>query len=213
MLLAQNQSPPTTENSGWRGRQYDPNGGVKLGAPGTIPKWKGSRGTKGYGCFYCGGKDHFIPECEEMKEDVKNGLVKMNPDGKLRLSDGSFIPNVPNTVTIKEKVMKYYAKRQTQYYLGYDEDEGIPSSSVAEAMVQSLNVGEDPVQRRARLEREVDLKAREEALELKEIKLEREERKKEQNSKAPRTAHVLEILEQLTDEDLAAIKAVKSDFQ
>jgi len=146
------QGQASTENPGWRGKQYDPNSGVKLGMPGGMPKWGGnSKGSEGYGCFYCGGKDHFIPECEEMKEDVKNGLVKMNADGKLRLSDGSFIPNIPSQGTIKEKVMRHYASLPT-----------------TRPTAQLLNTSEDPVSRRARLERELELKEREEALELRE---------------------------------------------
>ena len=140
------QGQASTANPGWRGKQYDPNSGVKLGMPGGMLKWGGnSKGSKGYSCFYCGGKDHFIPECEEMKEDVKNGLVKMNVDGKLQLSDRSFIPNIPSQVTIKEKVMRHYAKKQSQYYLGYEEDDQVPSLPITRPTVQLLNTSEDPV--------------------------------------------------------------------
>jgi hypothetical protein len=62
------------------------------------------------------------------------------------------------------------------------------------------------------LELELDLKEREEALELKQWKLEREEKKKEHANKTTRAAHVLDMLEQLTDEEITALKLSRSDF-
>jgi len=131
----------------------------------------------------------------------------------LRLGDGSYIPNAPNAVTIKEKVERHYAKKQSQFYLGYDDEGDAPSSSVPKTPSQYIGVSEDPARRRARLELELDLKEREEALELKQLKLEREEKKKEQNGKAStRAAHVLDLLEQVTDEDIAALRSSGSGF-
>jgi hypothetical protein len=214
-LLAQTQG-----NGGLRKEmapQYDPKSGVKLGTPGTIPKWggNGNVGRPAGSCFYCGSRDHFVgPECEEMQEDIRNGLVKTNVDGKIRLSDGSYIPNMPNTTTIRERVEKHYAKKMTQFYCGNEEDEHAPNVVVPKLPAQFANIAEDPSRRRARLEHELDLKEREEALELRQLKLERGEKKKlEQSGKANRAAHVLEMLEQLTDDEIAAVKASKSGFQ
>jgi hypothetical protein len=62
------------------------------------------------------------------------------------------------------------------------------------------------------LKAELDLRKREEALELKQKMLEQGERKSEQASGSTRAATVLELLGQLSDEDVAAIKAAKSNF-
>lgn len=217
-LLAQAQGNVNTGPRRETVPQYDPKNGVKLGIPGTIPKWGGSGGsnTRASGnCFYCGSREHFVgPECEEMQEDIKNGLVKTNAEGKIRLSDGSYIPNMPNTTTIRERVEKHYAKKLNQFYCGNEEEEHAPNNVVPKPPIQFTNILEDPSKRKARLEYELDLKEREEALELKQLKLEREERKKlEQSGKTTRAAHVLDMLEQLTEEDIAAVKASKAGFQ
>jgi hypothetical protein len=193
-------------------KQYDPSSGIKLGAPGTVPKWGGSSGKSNDTCFYCGGRNHFIPDCEEMKEDVKSGKVQVNVEGKLRLSDGSYIPNIPGAATIKERIERHYAKKLNQFYCGNDEPEDAPITSLR-TPAQYSNVIEDPARRRVRLEYELDLKEREDALELRKIKLEREERRKEeQNNKTTRAAHVLDMLEQLTEEEIVTIKSSKPGF-
>jgi hypothetical protein len=208
-LLAQ---VPGSGGPGPRARQYDPGNGIKLGQPGSIPKWGSSGRTHNDGCFYCGGKDHFVPDCEEMKDDVRAGKVKLNAEGKLRLNDGSYIPNIPGVSTIKERVERAQAKKLNQFYCG-NEDDNEPSSLGSKIPAQYLNLAmEDPVRRKARLELELDLKEREEALELKQLKLEREEKKKEHTNKTTRAAHVLDMLEQLTDKEIAALKSSRSDF-
>jgi hypothetical protein len=147
-----------------------------------------------------------------MKEDVRAGTVKLNAEGKLRLSDGSYIPNIPGTTTIKERVEKSYARKLNQFYCGNEEDNDAPSLPVPKFPAQYANLMEDPARRKARLEHELDLKEREDALELKQLKLEREEKKKEQSGKPSRAAQVLDILEQLTEEEIAAVKSSKSGF-
>jgi hypothetical protein len=213
-LLSQVQSNASnTVNTGWRSKQYDPSSGVKLGTPGTMPKWgSGSRLGDGSGCFYCSGLDHMMgSSCEEMMAAIKAGWVKLNAEGKLRLGDGSYIPSVPNAANIKERVEKFYAKRQSQYYLGDEEEDDAPSLSINRTPVKTL--AEDPARRRARLEYELDLKEREEAIELKQLKIERDEKRKEGANRATRAAQVLEMIEQLTEEELAAVKTVKPDFR
>lgn len=209
ILLAQGQSSTNGKRDGVK--QYDPNSGIKLGTPGSIPKWGGSgRSSQLSKCYYCGG-DHFVPECDEAKEDVKSGLVKWNAEGKLRLSDGSYIPNFPNTTLIKERVERYYAKKQSQYYLGNEEEDDARGLPISKIPASYISTAEDPVRRRARLEQELDLKEREDALILKQLKLERDKRKKDP-SKLTRTAQVLEMLDQLTEDELATIKGTKSGF-
>ena len=55
-------------------KPYDPNSGVVLGQLGTTPKW-GKSVVKDRGCFYCDWRDHFMPECNDVQEDLKKGLV------------------------------------------------------------------------------------------------------------------------------------------
>ena len=134
-------------------------------------------------------------------------------NGKLRLGDGSQIPGYPSNGTIKERVKKHYAKQHAQFHFGeYETEEDLIGAAVPRMATQYVNVLESPDKRRARLEYELDLKEKEEALELRKLKLEREEKRLEQNGKNTRAAHVLDLLDNLTDEDLAAIKSAKSGF-
>ena len=64
----------------------------------------------------------------------------------------------------------------------------------------------------ARLEAELELRKREEALELRKRKLELEEKKLEQSSGAPRATNLLDVLGQLTEEEVAAVLAARSGF-
>ena len=118
--------------------------------------------------------------CEEMLTVIKAGLVKLSAEGKLRLSDGSYIPNFPNAINIKDRVEKYYAKKQSQFLLGKEDEENVPKSLMKSWGISTV---EDSVSRKALLKYELDLKEQEEALELKQLKLEQEERHKEQNNK------------------------------
>ena len=82
--------------------------------------------------------------------------------------------------------------------------------SVPKITTQYVNIVESAEKCRARLEHEVDLK--EEALELRKLKLEREEKRLEQSGKTSHTAHMLDLLDQLNDEELLAIKTAKLGF-
>ena len=109
--------------------QYSPNSGIKLGQPGTIPRWGFNANWKSnfmdHNCFYCGGKNHYIPECDELKNDLKTGYVKLSNDGKIRNGDGGYIPSAPNETPIKERIEKLKMWKQNQFYCGYDESEYI----------------------------------------------------------------------------------------
>lgn len=100
----------------------------------------------------------------------------------MRLRDGSYIPNMPAGGTFKEKVDRHYSKRPSQYYYGgYEEDDPVPSSTT-QFPAQFLNVAKDPERQHARLEKELDLREKEDALELKKLELKRKEKKLEQAS-------------------------------
>lgn len=163
-------------------------------------------------CFYCGRLGHFQADCDELKDQVRSGNLKVNPEGKLRLRDGSFIPNYPVNATLKEKVERHYARKPSQYFYGaYEDSDPIPAV-VPQYASQYLNSSEEADRRVARLEAELELRKREEALELRKRRLELEEKKLEQSGGTSRATNLLDILGQLSEDDLAALKAVKAGF-
>lgn len=206
------QSPTVAKSSGCKD---DCKGvGCKMHEPSTssTPAQKWGRSMDKEKCFYCGGMGHFQADCDELKNHIRQGSVKVNPEGKLRLRDGSFIPNQPAGATIKERVDRHYARRPSQFYYGEYEDDD-PVTTVAPKYVsQYLNSGNEAERHVARLEAELELRKREEALELRRRKLELEEKKLEQSSGPSRTANLLDVLGQLTEDDLAAIKAARAGF-
>ena len=179
---------------------------------GPTQKW-GGKSMENERCFWCGLLGHFQADCEDQKNQIRQGNIKVNPEGKLRLKDGSFIPNYPAGATLKERVERHYSKKPSQYYYGeYEEND--PPSSASGVLSQLLGVNTSDTDRRilAQFKAELDLRKREEALELKQKMLEQSEKKVEQASGVTRSTNVLELLELLTDEDLAALKAAKSGF-
>jgi hypothetical protein len=189
--------------------QYNPNSGIKLGQPGTIPKWgppaSGRNSNMENGCFYCGGKDHFIPECDELKEDIRTGYVRLNNEGKIRNGDGGFIPRSTNG-SIKERIEKQKMLKQNQFYCGYDESDYIAEPVVPMYPAQFINTTENSVKHHSRLERELKLQEKEEELELRKLKLEKEEMRREQNRSSNSTQLLEKVLEQIsTKEDAAKV--------
>ena len=184
--------------------QYDPNSGVRLGQAGTIPRWGPSsdknHNHEGDTCFYCGGKGHYVPECEVFKGDLKAGKIKLNGEGKMRMPDGAYVPNFPNGATIKERIERYNMKKQNQFYCGYDENDEIPEVAIPRYPTQFVNTVEDPTQRLARMALQLNQREQE-ALELKKMKLEREDKKKEEASRTTKTAHLLDLMDRLEQEE------------
>jgi len=177
-------------------------------ASNSAQKWGSGKSLENEKCFWCGLLGHFQADCDDLKTQIRLGNIKMNHEGKLRLKDGSFIPKFPAEASLKERVERHYARKPSQFYYGeYDDHE--PSTSV---LSQLLGSGNDDKRVIAQLKAELDLRKREEALELKQKMLEQNEKKAEQTSGSTRTANVLELLGQLTDEELAAIKSAKSGF-
>ena len=212
-MLALTQSPEksTSKQSG-ASFENSPNG--FLGKPGSMPKW--NRSAENDKCFYCGIKGHFVPECEELKAEVRAGNVKVHTDGKLRMSDGvTRIPSGPPGMTIKERLERSQNNNvKSAYYEGfYENEDGVYIPSMAKYAAQYTVTNESQEKRRQRLEQELELREREDALELRKIKLEKEEQRLEASTKAGRHANVQSLLDQLTDEEIAAIKAAKVDFR
>jgi hypothetical protein len=177
-----------------------------------MQKW-GGKSYDNEKCFWCGLLGHFQADCEDLQNQVRSGNVKMNHEGKPRLRDGSFIPKFPLDATLKERVEKHYARRPSQFFYGeYDDVDPAPSAATS-VLSQLLGTRNDADKRTiVQLKAELDLRKREEALELKQRMLEKSDKMAEQTSGSTRTANVLELLGQLSDEELAAIKAAKSSF-
>jgi hypothetical protein len=188
--------------------------GCKIHETSSTPaqKW-GGRSLDNEKCFWCGLFGHFQADCEDLRTQVRLGNVKMNHDGKLRLKDGSFIPKLTTEASLKERVEKHYARKPSQYFYGeYEDDDPTPPAG-ASILSQLLGASNDADKRTiAQLKAELDLRKREEALELKRKLLDQSEKMTEQASGSTRAANVLDLLGQLTDEELVALKAAKSGF-
>ena len=68
---------------------------------GPVQKW-GGKPMESEKCFWCFLLGHFQADCEDLKNQIRLGNVKVNPEGKLRLRDGSFIPNFSPGASMKE---------------------------------------------------------------------------------------------------------------
>lgn len=164
-------------------------------------------------CFWCGLLGHFQADCEDLKNQIRMGNVKLNHEGKLRLKDGSFIPKFPAEASLKERVERHNARKPSQYYYGEYEDSDPAPSAMTSVLSQLLGTSNNAdKQVIAQLKAELDLRKREEALGLKQKMLEKNDKMLEQASGSTRTANMLDLLGQLTDEELAAIKSAKSGF-
>jgi hypothetical protein len=163
-----------------------------------MQRW-GGKSLDNEKCFWCGLLGHFQADCEDLQNQVRLGNVKMNHEGKPRLRDGSFIPRFPVEASLKERVEKHYARKPSQFYYGEYEDNDPAQSAATSVLSQLLGSSNDADKRTiAQLRAELDLKKREEALELKQKMLDQSEKKVEQASGPNRTANVLELLGQLS---------------
>jgi hypothetical protein len=175
-------------------------------------KW-GAKSYENERCFWCGIFGHFQADCEDLKTQLESGNVKMNREGKLRMKDGSYMPKFPPEASMKERVEKHYARKPSQFFYGEFEDSDPTPSVATNSFSQLLGSSHEADKRTiAQLKAELDLRKREEALDLKQKMLEQNEKKSEQASGSSRTANVLELLGQLSDDEVAAIKSAKSGF-
>jgi hypothetical protein len=171
---------------------------------GHTHKWTGKL-VDNEKCFWCGLLGHFQADCEDLKNQIRTGNIKQNPEGRLRLRDGAYIPTHPAGASQKERVERHYARKPSQYFYGeYDDND-----PMATPVLGSSNDADKRTI--AQLMAELDFRKREEALELKQKMLEQKlleqsEKRIEQPSVSTRTTNVLELLGQLSDEEIAAIR-------
>ena len=112
-----------------------------------------------------------------MKADVEAGWISLDAKGKLRLFNGSHIPNTPNAPTMGERVKRYYAEKQSQY-IANEEDEDDDTLYIADSpslhpYASQYSYIEDLIDPVVCLECKFDL---EEKAELSQFELERVER-------------------------------------
>jgi len=169
-LLSQSQEKPTAsyiQNLGPGnkfGSQAEPTGKV----------YKSFSNGSELICFGCGENGHFQNNCERVKALVKNGAIVYNREGRVCLPDGSRVPNVPTGASLVERVDRYYAttKPSQAFYGAFEEmEEKLGSTTSRESTYVNREVDERE-QRIAKLEKEYELKERENALVAKQLKLE-----------------------------------------
>ena len=189
------------------------NGNCKMHEASSNSMQKGGKSLENEKCFWCGFFGHFQADCEDLKNQIRLGNVKLNQEGKLRLRDGSFIPKYPSDATLKERVERHYAKKPSQFYYGEYEDNDPTPSTTNNILSQLLGTSNDMEKRTlTQLKAELDLKRREEALELKKRLLAENERMLEQANAPTKTPNIRELLEQLSEEELAVMLTSKSGF-
>ena len=185
-------------------------GGCKTHEASSSPmqKW-GGKSLDNEKCFWCGLMGHFQADCDDLKNQIRVGNVKVNNEGKLRLKDGSFIPNQPFGATLKEKVDRHYARKPSQYYHGeYEDNDPVAPNFLSQFLGASNNADKSL----EHLKAELELRKREEALMLRKQLLEQDEIKLEKSSGLSRATNVQGDLGELSSNEIAAVRAARSGF-
>jgi hypothetical protein len=134
----------------------------------SSTRWGGlMKANDGGRCFYCGQVGHDVVECDDARLDVEAGLLRADVDGKLRLYNGDYIPNMPNAPTLRERVERYYAEKCGQYVTNEEKvDDDVPyvvkPSSPFSYASQYSYVAEDLVDREVFLGPVLNLEERQE---------------------------------------------------
>lgn len=167
--------------------------------------FKSLSNNSGYNCFGCGEQGHFQNDCEKIRNLFRTGAITYNRDGRVCLPDGSRVPSGPPGASLADRVEKYYGTvRPTQAYYGTFEEmeEKMAVILPKENSYMSREVN-DREQRLAKLEKECELKERENALLAKQLKLE---------VKAPEKPDVRAYFLDSFGEELKALQENKPGF-
>ena len=79
----------------------------------TSDRPRPSPGTGG-NCNFCGSPDHFIRNCAEVLESIKEGKCKRNTDGKVILPSGAFVPrNIPGQ-WLRDQIDEWHRRNPNQ---------------------------------------------------------------------------------------------------
>ena len=145
-----------------------------------------------------------------MKDKSPNFCISVSVH---RTGVSSLIPNFPAGACTLEKMERYYSNRPSQSYYGaVDEDEGMGINAVR---YNTQNFSQEMSEREkclSQLEKELELREKEKVLTLRQLKLEKSEKEAEKQSKGSKASYALELLEQMTEEELSVLKGVKQGF-
>lgn len=194
----------------------------------AVPSWRarpnvvknvdhnfGGGGQQEINCYFCGKTGHYKNDCENLKTYLKAGKLRLSPEGRLCLPDGGPIPNFPAGARWLERVERHYAQKPSQAsYCGVVEDDDIFCVNIPEynRQPQYFNASDDREKRLSQLERDLELRERESALTLRQLKLERAEKEGSKPARGSKAAHLMELMEQMSEEELTPLKNSKSGF-
>ena len=156
-------------------------------------------------CFGCGKNGHFQSNCERIKALLLKGALIRNHEGRICLPDGSRVPNIPMGACLADRVERYYASitpSQT-YYGAFEEMEDQMGGVSPRGHLYVNQEVDNREQKIAKLEKEFELKERENTLLAKQKKLE---------SKISENSDVRSFLLEHFDEELKALQENKSGF-
>lgn len=159
-----------------------------------------------YICFGCGEGGHFQNNCEKVKALIQKGAVILSREGRICLPDGSRVPNIPQGACLVERVEKYYnTMRSSQTYYGTFEEaeEHLLGLMPKETTYMNREVFDEREQRIAKLEREISIRERENAITAKLLKL-----SEKGSEKADTSVYSLEQF----SKELAALQGDRPDF-
>jgi len=159
-----------------------------------------------YMCFGCGENGHFQNNCEKVKALIQKGAIIQNREGRICLPDGTRVPNIPNGACLVDRVEKYYiTMRSSQtYYSTFEEAEDhllglIPK----ETTYMNREVLDEREQRIAKLEKEIGIRERENAVTAKYLKL---------SEKSPEKTDINVYSPEQFNRDIAALQGERPDF-
>jgi hypothetical protein len=200
-LLTQTHEKPSSSFVQNVGTGNRPGGFIDV--PGRVTKNFST--SADYNCFGCGESGHFQNNCERVKTLLKNGTIIHSREGRVRLPDGSRVPNIPAGASLIKRVEKHYAsmKPAQSYFGAYEEMEDKLYGSAAQESVNGGREVDEREQRLAKLEKEFELKEREGALFAKQLKLE---------AKGSEKADMRSFLLEHFDEELAALQSSEKGF-
>jgi hypothetical protein len=137
---------------------------------------------------------------------IPKGAIIHNREGRVCLPDGLRVLNVPPGLCLADRVDRYYASmKPTQSYYGtFEEMEDKMHGSISQESTYVNQEIEERKQQIAKLEKEQELKERENALSVKQFKLEAK-----LLDKAAVQAYLLEHF----DKDLQVLSGRKLGFQ
>ena len=159
-----------------------------------------------YMCFGCGERGHFQNNCEKVKALIQKGAVIHNREGRICLPDGTRVPNIPHGASLVDRVERYYSTmRPSQSYVSTFEEaeEQLLGIIPKETMYMNKEVLDEREQRIAKLEKEIGIREKENAIIAKYLKL---------SEKGSEKADASVYSQEQFNKDIAALQEDRPDF-